>query len=224
MITAVTTCMGRREHLEVTLPLMLEEFDSVIVVDWSCPQDTGYWAAKQGAQVLFKFGEEHFYAARARNFGAGQVKTRKICFLDADTMVQPGLKKELDGLIESQSMVLAAQRADGTDLLDLCGFIALDLSHFWAVKGYDESIIGYGGEDTHLRCKLFCERSLDVRRTSLLMALRHGNEVRGRHHPEPLHTSATRNHEHVNEYMKTQGIPDWLTDPRTAEIAFRIAP
>src|SRR5882724_11082710 len=81
MITAVTTCMGRREHLEVTLPLMLEEFDSVIVVDWSCPQDTGYWAAKQGAQVLFKFGEEHFYAARARNFGAGQVKTRKICFL-----------------------------------------------------------------------------------------------------------------------------------------------
>ena len=43
----ITTCMGRLDHLKQTLPRLLEQPDcEVIVVDWSCPQDTAGYVAK----------------------------------------------------------------------------------------------------------------------------------------------------------------------------------
>ena len=220
MITAVTTCMGRLEHLETTLPLMLEEFDRVIVVDWNCPQGSGKWAEEEGASVLYKKHEEFFHISRARNFGARDVQTRKVCFIDADTMVFPGLAKEIESALDLSSMVIAA-RKDGYDIPNLNGFIAVDIGHFWGVGGYNEAIEGYAIEDAFLRAQLLCERGLKPKRVSLFGAIQHSHEMRSRFHKEPIHVSSKRNHQILTDYLQKHGVSDWLTDPRTSEIAYR---
>jgi glycosyltransferase involved in cell wall biosynthesis len=221
-ITSVTVSMGRREHLETTLPLMLEEFDHCIVVDWSCPQGSGEWAAKEGAEVIFRKNEKFFDLCQARNLGARAVKDRTVCFIDADTMVMTGLKEEIESLLTLQTMVVAARTAKNIDVPNLCGFIALDIGQFWGVGGYCEEIQGYGLEDFHLRTKLRLERDMQLKRLSAgaLGALRHSNELRGRYHEKPIEVSAKVNHDFLISYLAKHGISDWIHDPKTADLAY----
>lgn len=223
-LTAVTTCMGRLEHLQITLPLMLAEFDEVIVVDWSCPQNSGEWAAKEGATVVSKPGKQHFNVSKARNIGARQVKSRGVCFIDADTVVMPGLRAEIEDNLFLTTMVVASRLADGYDCQSLNGFVAVDIGHFWGVGGYDESLEGYALEDAHLRARLRLERELDVRRTSKLGGIRHGNDLRGKHFKEPIHISSKRGYEALQAYLLSKGVRDWLSDSKTSDIAYRMAP
>ncbi len=223
MITAVTTCMGRREHLETTLPLMLEEFDHVIVVDWSCPQGGGEWAEEQGAEVLYRRGEKFFNYSKARNAGAHRVKTRNVCFIDADGLVMAGAKQEIESRINLRSMAISGLTSTGLDVHSLKGFIGCDIGQFWGVGGYDESFEGYGLEDGMLRAKLLFERGVIPNRLPVgsLAALRHSNEIRGRNFEEPIEVSSKRNHSLLMSYLKTKGVTDWLSDPRTAGIVYR---
>lgn len=224
MITAVTTCMGRRNHLEMTLPLMLEEFDRVIVVDWSCPENSGDWAEQEGAQVIRRPGEKYFNVCKARNLGARQVGTEYVCFIDADVIAMPGSGKEIERLVNLSTMVIAARHPDNKDVHALGGFIALNTSEFWAVGGYDETLRGYALEDIHLRSHLLLERGILPKRVSpgALAVIRHSNEMRGRYLDDDVRASATRNYNSLMSYLASHGINDWLTDPRTAEIAYRV--
>ena len=223
MITAVTTCMGRREHLEASLPLMLEEFDDVVMVDWSCPQASGDFASAMGARVVRKFDQKYFSAPKARNLGAKQVKTRSICFIDADTLVNPGTAKQIESLLDLSSMVIAPRRPNNIDVPNLVGFLAVDIGQFWGVNGYNESLTGYGLEDCYLRAQLLLERGLAPKRLSLdaLGAIQHSNELRGKYFKEPIEVAGKRNHEILLAYLRGHGIRDWITDPRTADIAYR---
>lgn len=224
MITAVTTCMGRKEHLEMTLPLMLEEFDRVIVVDWSCPEKSGDWAEQEGAEVIRVTGEKFFSASRARNVGAKHVGTEHVCFIDADVLAFPGAGVEIKKLVSLSTMVIAPRDNNNQDVHSLGGFIALNTSQFLAVGGYDESLHGYALEDAHLRCHLLLERGLIPKRVSpgALAVIRHSNEMRNRYLGEGLKESALRNHSILMAYLASQGVTDWLTDPRTSEIAYRV--
>ncbi len=223
MITAVTICMGRLEHLETTLPLMLQEFSHVIVVDWSCPQNCGDFAEKEGAEVIRHPGEKYWNASKARNLGAQACKSRSVCFVDADVMVAPKIQAEIESLLDLRHMVLAPRNAQGTDVHNLNGFIALDIGQFWGVGGYNETLEGYGLEDGYLRAQLTVERGMQSRRLSAssLGALRHSHELRERYAKEPLTVSARRNSETLQNYLKSHGVNDWLSDPRTSEIAYR---
>ena len=63
----VTTCMGRLDHLKESLPAMLAQPDSeVIVVDYSCPQGTGDYVAKHfpAARVVRVEGRENLKGLR----------------------------------------------------------------------------------------------------------------------------------------------------------------
>lgn len=224
MITAITTCMGRREHLETTLPLMLEEFDDVVVVDWSCPQSSGDWAAKQGAKVIRKKDQKFFNISKARNLGARQTQTRSVCFIDADTLPMHGVKGEIVRLLNLSTMVIASRTLEGIDITSLNGFLAVDIGQFWGVGGYDEQLgAGYGLEDGHLRAKLLLERGILPKRLTpgSLGALRHGNSLRDRFHEKPMHIASRENFITLTAYLKAHGVTDWLNDPKTSEIAYR---
>jgi len=224
MITAVTTCMGRRNHLEMTLPLMLEEFDHVIVVDWSCPEDSGAWAEREGAQVVHRKGEKYFHGPKARNLGASAVQSRSVCFVDADCLVMTGLKNELESIIDLSHMAIASRTAANIDIPNLCGFMGLDIGQFWGVGGYPVELEGYGLDDIHLRARLRLERGLEPKRVSpgALGSIRHTNELRGRYFEESINVSGPRNHKLLMEYLKSHGVTDWINDPRTSEIAYRL--
>jgi hypothetical protein len=202
---------------------MLAEFDRVIVVDWSCPQGSGRWAESEGAEVVYQKGEKYWEAACARNLGARHVQTRKVCFLDADTMVFPGLKAELESLMSLQTMVLSSRNPLNFDVPNLSGFIALDIGQFWGVKGYDETIRGYGAEDMMLRARLCLERGLKVKRVSpdTLGAIQHSNEIRSKFHEKPIRLTSQINLGILYEYLASQGVYDFVNDPRTRDIAYR---
>jgi glycosyltransferase involved in cell wall biosynthesis len=223
MITAVTTCMGRREHLEITLPLMLEEFDRVIVVDWSCPQETGDWAHREGASVVFKTGEKHFERSQARNLGARSVMTEFIAFVDADGFCFPGLREDLESILTPQTMAIAARRANGYDVEDTFGFLACSLEAFWKVGGYDESYTGWGHEDSKLRGQLLLESGLKPKRlkANSLGAIRHSMQIRSENLAKPIQEASDTNFRKLCEYFSRFGIADWMSDPRTESIAFR---
>lgn len=227
MITAVTTCMGRLEHLEITLPLMLEEFDDVIVVDWSCPDKSGEYSAALGARIAYRPGERYFERSAARNFGAELCESEFIAFIDADTMCMPGLGDELRLMIRRKdSMVLASRTAQNYDIPNLFGFVACPTVSFRNVGGYDESYKGWGHEDSKLRGQLFLEARLKPARLSpmALGAIAHGNEIRAKNHEQDVYTSSVINFKKLNAYFDSHGVQNWMTDPRTADITFRCNP
>ena len=224
MLPAVTSCVGRRSHFECTLPFMLAEFDHVIVVDWSCPEESGKWAEKEGAEVVYKKDQKLFSACKARNLGARHVKSRSVCFVDADVMVMPGCKAEIERLLNLSTMVIAPRDSQNKDVHCLSGFIALDIGQFWGVGGYDESLKGYALEDAHLRARLLFERGILPKRLSptALAVLRHSNEMRGRYFDEKIEVSANRNYKLLEQYLASKGVTDWVNDPKTKDIAYRV--
>jgi predicted glycosyltransferase involved in capsule biosynthesis len=202
---------------------MLEEFDHVVVVDWSCPQESGKWAASQGAEVVYRKGHKHFRISEARNAGALHVKTRSLCFIDADVYVMVGVKAEIESLLDLRHMVVASRTSQNTDIQGLNGFIALDIGQFWGVGGYDETLKGYALEDGHLRARLALERGMGVKRLSpgALASMRHSDELRGKFYEEPVEISSKRNYNSLMNYLSSRGVQDWTTDPRTSDIAYR---
>lgn len=221
-ITAIITCMGRREHLEITLSYALNTFDKVIVVDWSCPQDSGSMAEAAGAFVVRKPGEKFFSGSRAKNLGAKFANTDYLAFIDSDTLCMPGLRSELDSLVNSRVMVLSARAPDGSDINDTVGFIVCPEASFWRVGGFSEHWIGWGAEDIHLRGKLFLDEGLEVVRLSsmVLGAIAHGNDIRSVNREAPIETTAVINHRTLKEWFDSKGISDYVNNPKVQDIVF----
>ncbi len=207
----------------MTLPLMLEEFERVIVVDWSCPEKSGEWAAEQGAEVVYEPGHQYFNASKARNAGAKAVKSSQVCFIDADTMIMSGTGSDIANLLSTDNVVVASRNCMNVDVYDLGGFIALDMSLFWSIGGYDENLWGYALEDADLRARLKLELDVSVKRLSpgALGAIRHSHELRGKYRQESIEVSANRSHDLLTQYLMSKGVKDWVSDPRTFDIAFK---
>ena len=79
LFSIVTTCMGRLDDLKRTLPRMVSQKDTeVIVVDYNCPQRTGDFVRQNhpDAKVVSERNETQFNLARARNLGAAKRPAR----------------------------------------------------------------------------------------------------------------------------------------------------
>jgi N-terminal domain of galactosyltransferase len=206
---------------------MLQEFDRVIVVDWSCPENSGEFASDLGASVVYKYGQKCFERSAARNYGGKLVCTEYVAFIDADTLCMPGLGQEIKEKLSTKTMLLSSRTAGGYDIPNLFGFVACSLEAFRRVGGYDESYQGWGHEDSQLRGSLYLSAGLKVARLSpmALGAIAHGNELRDMNHAEPTEVSSRRNFEKLNEYFwRMHGVRDWMKSPITSAITFRPDP
>lgn len=146
----ITTCKGRLHHLRFTLPLFVAQAGvdhEVIVVDYDDPDECHRWIASQpkdNIKVVHVPDRTHFNLSHARNCGA-QIATGKVlCFLDADVLTPSSL---LVNIME----LFASSRAPGvvlaTRFLRSQGQIAVLADVFHHVRGYDESLLGWGYED-----------------------------------------------------------------------------
>lgn len=209
--------------------MLLREFPKVIVVDWSCPDNSGVFALSEGARVICQPNEDYFSPSKARNLGAHHADTEWLCFVDADTLVGLGVGMNLEMIVrdEKPGMVLAARDSQGYDTPDLMGFLAVRKSDFDAVGGYDESFNGWGCEDIHLRMKLCLERGVaDVARLGPddLLAIAHTNRERQKHHNVGVLESGPANYARLDAYMVSKGLPTWANNPRFSHLAFRKRP
>ena len=110
LVSYISTCMGRLEHLRRALPTWLAQPDSeVVVVDWSCPDGSGDWVKAHHAQagVVRVPGRAHFNLAAARNAGAARASGRWLCFVDADVLLDPGFSVLVHPLLDPAAYLLS---------------------------------------------------------------------------------------------------------------------
>lgn len=152
LITVVTTCKGRLEHLKQTLPaLMAAPGIEVVVVDYDCPDGAGDWV-RGGyplAKVVSVTARPWFNPSEARNLGAAAASGDWFFFADADVRVAEGFVQTVEPLLRPGVFLLAKPRP-----ADLWGSIFVSRRDFETLGGYDEAMEGYGGEDADLLTRL----------------------------------------------------------------------
>jgi glycosyltransferase involved in cell wall biosynthesis len=158
--------MGRLEHLRESLPLLAKQACKIIVVDYSCPDQSGTWVEffrelthYRNVHVVYCPGEKYFNKCRASNAGARVALTEYLCFMDVDNLASPNLVQELEKAILPGSFLHLSSKEIG-----LVGFVLCRKADWAAVEGYDEGIRGYGFEDTQFKFKLM---SLGLRQITL---------------------------------------------------------
>ena len=193
MMTFITTCKNRLAHLKETLPLMVKQsFSEVIVVDYGCEQGTSNWVAEAApdAKVVRVLDDPRFSLARARNIGAMNAGGELLCFIDADMRLEMDLGKWAQENVQPGCFYVSGQ----PKVFELCGFLICSRSMFEQAGGYDEAYRGWGGEDGDLLERL--EMAGHVRSPlpeEALTAITHGDDLRqfGKNDPEGF---ATKNH------------------------------
>ena len=147
----VVPCKGRLHHLSQTLPnLVLQQTDytyEIIVVDYSCPDNTYLWCNSHDVPRLrcirVPAPAGYFNNAHCRNVGAASAKGEYVCFVDADCFVSTNrLQYVLDlGGDGAGNDIIGGDNQDGR------GAWAVKKSLWKKVRGYDESLEGWGAEE-----------------------------------------------------------------------------
>jgi len=162
----ITTCKGRLEHLQASLPKMIAQGASeVIVVDYSCPDGTAAFVAKTypDVRVVTVAGEQHFSNWKARNAGAAAASGDLLIFVDADTIFADGAVVAIDAALPERAYGFFLRKASRAfnrggpklALNQLKGFHVVPAEAFRRIGGYDEVLEGYAaGADTDLEERL----------------------------------------------------------------------
>lgn len=192
VLTYVTTCKGRLDHLRQTLPRVAAQPGvSIVVVDYDCPQQSGHWVMENfpGAHVVHVESEPGFSVAVARNAGGQAAVTPWLAFFDADILVG-------DGFFDAVSRTLAGGRYYRPAPLtwQTWGSVICERDAFLKVGGYDSVYEGWGGEDDDFYALLdFAGMRASSVNGSFLSEIPHPDEMRTKYHAEGKKRSHQRN-------------------------------
>ena len=145
--------MGRLADLQATLPHLLKQHSAaVVVVDYSCPQQSGAWARKEfpasehpHLKIVEVPGAKYFDRSAAKNAGVRASQTPWVCLIDADVIPTADFAMQLQQLSEPMSIVRSAAVVDGTG-----GTFLFERRLFDLVGGHDLLFEGWGEQDEDL--------------------------------------------------------------------------
>lgn len=152
LISHITTCKSRLDHLKQTLPTVVSQPGvESIVVDYGCPDGTAAWVAANFPQVKVVRVPDAagFHLARARNLGAAAATRPWLAFFDADIAWAPNFAEHLSARLEPGYYY----RADPISF-ETWGSVICSRDDFIHIGGYDEAFTGWGGEDDDLYMRL----------------------------------------------------------------------
>ena len=168
------------------------DYDNVefVLLNWNSPDDLDDFVAAElkryidmgVVRYLKVTSHEYFHMARAKNISATAATGDIVCWVDADNYTGAGFAEYLNSVFQSSpnALVVPPRRADWTQrayeqFVDLytdaaqvhmrqgaMGRIAVRREHFIGVGGYDESLEGWGYEDTDFSIR--CERLFGLAR------------------------------------------------------------
>lgn len=194
MVTVLTTCMGRLDHLQRSLPTWVRHTPwEVIVVDYCDPDRSGQWADAyergEGRVRGVRFPPDHapwygrpiFNKPLALNFGLSFVETEWALMLDADTVLQP----QFGSLWQSPPVGFRAITST-VENRSLIGVLQVRKRSMLAIGGYDPAMRGWGGEDLDVRLRLALCAGLEYELVDPvgLDPIEHDDVLRARHYEE----------------------------------------
>jgi glycosyltransferase involved in cell wall biosynthesis len=154
LYSIVATCRGRLRFLLQTLPSLLAQPDTeVVVVDYACPEDTARVVAERfPAAVIVKVeGASSFHLADARNIGARAASGETLIFVDADIVIAPDFVARIDAQMREDVFFHFPL---SETIRGWSGTCVVPKRHFDRIEGYDDLINGYGGDDLDLYFRL----------------------------------------------------------------------
>lgn len=155
-VAFLITCKGRLQHVQQTLPLIIQQAPAqIILVDYACPDNTGDWVRENHptVTVVRVTDDPGFCLPRARNIAAQHASTPWLCFIDADIRIQPGWLDWLGRHLAPGAFYRAAAQ-NGVRDDESYGTFLCARSDFERSGGYDEAFRGWGGEDDDLYLRL----------------------------------------------------------------------
>jgi glycosyltransferase involved in cell wall biosynthesis len=179
-ISFITTCKGRLAHLKETLPALVSQDDSeVIVVDYDCPDGTAQWLGDNYPQctVVAVGDKPTFNLSDARNHGLRAARGRWLFFVDADVVLSHDIAARLREQLSDQHFYLLANfRNQGAYGSVLVARSAVDKIGEW-----DSQYVGYGGEDYDFFRRLtYTGLSMAFLKTEPVRMVPHSREERTR--------------------------------------------
>lgn len=154
LITFIVPCKGRLKHLRISLPrLVVQQKSSVIVVDSDCPDGTANWVSANFPTVkIVRLSDDGvFNAARSRNKGLEIALTKWICFIDGDVVLKDGFVTQVTPLLEENAYYVFERNSKNAGLFGSCIVPRITLNK---IGCYDEVFEGYGGETRDLYYRL----------------------------------------------------------------------
>lgn len=145
----VVTCKNRLHHLQVTLPSLISQSSSeVIVVDYGCEQGTGAWVKLNypQAKLISVTDDPVFCVSRARNLGAESAIGKFLFFVDADVELMSDLGDWIQNSAEENFYYSESEMTDPS----LVGTVICSKKSFEKIGGYDEAFRFWSGEDADL--------------------------------------------------------------------------
>jgi glycosyltransferase involved in cell wall biosynthesis len=215
-LSIITCCKGRLEHLKHTLPTLVCQRESeVIVVDYDCPDQTQDWVAAHFSTVrVVKVSQAPiFNLSRARNIGAGIAHAPWLAFCDADNPLGPSFAS---GVLVRMvpGTYLRTFRSTPSGPTKRSTPLVCEAAVFQAVGGYDDALRGWGSEDRELvyRLKQYGLREL-TDPPVFVETLPHSNALRSTYYEHKTDVSAVINQQYwaiKRSYFETRH--RWLTD------------
>ena len=199
----ITVCKGRLEHLKQSLPRMIGQSDSeVIVVDYSCPDKSGDYVEEHfpAVKVVRVEGERVFSNWKGRNRGAAVATGDMLIFCDADTILTEKAAEAISKTVPEKAFGFFTRKSTAhfnksglrLEMNQLRGFQAVPTAAFKRLGGYDELLTGYAaGGDTDLeeRLRLIGFKAIGLGDGIIDDVVEHDNVARFTFHRDPIRIS-----------------------------------
>lgn len=207
----ITTCKGRLQHLQRSLPTFLAQPDAeVVVVDYDCPQHSGDWVAEHfpAAKVERVADYPRFNLSRARNIGARAATAPWLVFCDADNLLAEGFMAAIDAR-RAPNVFVRPYRESAAGSIAVPFPLACERDAYLAVGGFDDALEGWGTEDWEFVDRLL-RHGVEQRvfPVSLVSILDHGDSARTAFYEDPMQVSRLVGHYYARikaRYQETRG-------------------
>lgn len=145
-ISIITTCKGRLTHLKECLPSWLQQSVKceIVVVDYACPENAADYCDSLDKGIVTVRPEnlgQFFNLSHARNLGALAASGDVFMFIDADTTLSVDFIKYHKKLLKENTFLTGWFYGDAT------GSCIVWRKDFYAVRGYNENVDGWGFDD-----------------------------------------------------------------------------
>lgn len=216
MISVITTCKGRLDHLKRMVRSLKRSDDcewELIIVDYNCPDKTWEWVTYMQADderiscVKANVGMKDWNLANARNLGFSQVEHNlMVLFADADTIFEMYTLREIWHHLANDPYCYV------TGEPNCSGNMAAWANQIREVGGYDPGFKGWGAEDADMYIRM---SALDLKKVKIKnwSYLEHGSHIRAKFQVDSIKDSQKRNIRRLFEKHPIESIvPEYVSE------------